>query len=71
MGEVVEGLNGSINLSGSSRGMDEKVSGLPPVSVLFPAPFAPAMSVKTGDVTAREMARWSEARAVSSALPSP
>jgi len=44
----VEALNGRVNLSESSRGVVERISGLPPVRVLFPAPFAPAMSVKTG-----------------------
>jgi len=53
IGEAPEEANGRINLSGSSRGVREKVSGLPLVSVLFPAPFAPAMMVKTGGVTAQ------------------
>ena len=71
MGEAVEGLNGLVNLSGSKRGKGEKVSGLPPVRVLFPAPFAPAMSVKTGGVTARQVAHWNEACATSHAALSP
>src|SRR5580704_15200880 len=61
MDEAVDaGLIGFRNVSGSNRGKGEKTSGLPLVSVLFPAPFAPAMSVKTGDVTVQEMTRRSE-----------
>jgi hypothetical protein len=43
MGEVVEGLNGRVNLSGSSRGVEEKASGLPPVRLAL------SCSVCTGD----------------------
>lgn len=56
MGEVVEGLNGRVNLSGSSRGVEEKASGLPPVRVLFPAPFAPVM----GEIRGRHRAAAGE-----------
>ena len=49
-------LNGLLNVSGSKSADLLKKSGLPPVRVLFPAPFAPAMSVKTGVLTLREQA---------------
>ena len=42
---------GLAKVSGSNREEAEKLSGLPLVRVLFPAPFAPAMSVKTGWLT--------------------
>ena len=48
-------------LSGSNKGIEEKISGLPVVRLLFPAPLAPAMSVRTGGVTAQQRARSIEA----------
>jgi hypothetical protein len=45
-----------VNVSGSKRGEMLKVSGLPLVRVLFPAPFAPAMSVKTEGLIVRKLA---------------
>lgn len=56
MAEVATGLKGLLILSGSNKGKGEKVSGLPLVRVLFPAPFAPAISVKTEGVTAQQRA---------------
>jgi hypothetical protein len=47
-------LRGLATLSGSNKGKREKVSGLPLVRVLFPAPFAPVTSVKTGGITAQQ-----------------
>ena len=37
--------------SGSSTGMDAKIAGFPSVSVLLPAPFAPARTVSVGRFT--------------------
>jgi hypothetical protein len=39
------------NASGSKRGIAAKMPGFPAVSVLFPAPFAPAMTVRVGRLT--------------------
>ena len=42
------------NASGFKRGIAAKVLGVPEVSVLFPAPFAPAMTVRAGRLTDRK-----------------
>ena len=47
--------------SGSKRGELLKISELPLVRVLFPAPFAPAISVKTGELTVPKLALRSDA----------
>jgi hypothetical protein len=44
------------NASGSRRGIAANVPGLPAVSVVFPAPFAPAMMVRVGRLSDQKRA---------------